>query len=91
MKQLAVHYHKDGDHLRISEVPWWSVAYERVVDALFCPCHGLSGLLSKMEWYGELTYRVWNRALNVRWDRERKLIDIPVGSGDEVAKAIWGE
>lgn len=91
MKQVSVWYQKDGDHLRVVEVPFWLPAYERVVDHLFCPCCGISGFLSRMEWYEVRTYRVWNRLLGLYFKFEKELIKVPVESGCVVSLALCGD
>lgn len=89
MKKVSVVFANDEDRLRISEIPWWMPAYERVVDALFCPCHGISGFLSRMEWYEVLTYRVWNRLLSSYFKFEKVIVSIPIESGCVIAQALW--
>lgn len=91
MKQVTVSYHKDGDHLRVVEIPWWMPAYERIVSAFFCPCCGVSGLLSRMEWYEIRTYKVWTRLLGLYFKKEKELVSVPVASGCTVSLALWGE
>lgn len=90
MKQVSVSFHKDGDHLRVVEVPWWMPTYEFIVNGFFCPCCGISGFLSRMEWYEVLTYRVWNKLLKFSYKKAKELVSVPVESGCVVSKALWG-
>jgi hypothetical protein len=90
MIRVHVSWHKDGDHVNIVRSPWWTAAYERIVNALFCPCCGLSGFLSRMQWYEVLTYRVWSRLLNVTVHMDKELLSIPIESGCVAAQKIWG-
>jgi hypothetical protein len=90
---FSVHvvFHKDGDRLVVCDKPWWSPIYERVVSALFCPCCGLSGLFSRMDWYAVLTDRIWDRLLGVSYRREKDVFAVPIESGCVAVVALWGE
>jgi hypothetical protein len=90
MLKVGVWYHKDGDHLAIVEVPWWTNIFENAIVNRFCPCCGVSGwICGKSEKIEAIYYRIWNRLLNFSYSREKELFSIPVENACVVSHAIW--
>jgi hypothetical protein len=97
MLRVHVWYHKDGDHLAISRIPWWIPSYEWLANR-FCPCCGLSGLIFKLYGnaetgigaiLGEKHYSLWTWLLEPTYKLEKQLYKVPIESGCVASKAIW--
>lgn len=92
MIRVAIAWHKDGDFLTVQKMPWWIDIYEWFVWRLLCPCCGVTGWLSgKWEWYGIKTYDLANKTLGVTFKRTKTLYEVPIPSGCEAEKAIYGK
>lgn len=90
MLQVRVEYHKDGDHVLVVRVPWWYNAFEWLIIRRFCPCHGISGQLSRFERLGRWVYSISNRLYGWRDKYEKEVYRIPVPYGCVAAIAIFG-
>ncbi len=90
MLKVHVWFHKDGDHLAIVRVPWWTDIYEWLVNRI-CPCCGFTGFLSRIGWFEELDYKVWSQLLNVIHKHEIELYKLPVESGCVISRALWDD
>lgn len=91
MKQVGVWFHKDGDQLAISEVPWWKTPYEAIVNMLVCPCCGISGWLSGKSKLAAISFfKVWNPLVIFGSKFDKELLQIPIDRGCEVTVALWG-
>jgi hypothetical protein len=89
MLKVSVEQHKDGDHLVISRIPWWSKVYEWCTDRV-CPCCGLFGyVFEKFEWLEEKYYPLWCKFCIWPDKFEKELYRAPIESGCIAAKAIW--
>jgi len=90
MLKVEVWYHKDGDHLAVVEVPWWTDVYEELIANRFCPCCGISGWISgKSEKVEFIFYRIWDRMLQVTHAPRKELFKVPVESGCIARQALW--
>ena len=91
MKRIAIWHHKDGDHLALIKVPWWSDIYEWFVNKFFCPCCGLSGWLSsKSDKISMAFYTVWQYLLDISYKHEKEIYVTPIESGCKASIALWG-
>jgi hypothetical protein len=88
MIDVAVWYHKDGDHLVIQRIPWWTHIWNWAADRL-CPCHGLTGFLSRWERAETFFYWIWTLMLKVSHDRIKVLYQIPVSNACEISRIIF--
>lgn len=91
MIEIVVWYHKDGDGVEICQIPWYAPIYEWLVKITFCPCCGLAGFISRWEKPGSVVYDVWSGLLNISVKWRKVLYRIPVASGCEAYKAIYGK
>jgi hypothetical protein len=90
MLKVEVWYHKDGDHLAVVDVPWWTDIYEKVIANRICPCCGVSGwICSKSEKVQVLFYQAWNKLLQYTHNKRKKLYEVPIENGCVVSQAIW--
>lgn len=91
MLKVSVWGHKDGDHLVIVRVPWYYHLVIRLNDALFCPCHGLSGLLSRIPIVELWFFKLWNNKLHYKWslEKEVELMRFPIEHSCEVSQLLW--
>lgn len=92
MLKVEVWYHKDGDHLVVAKIPWWTNAYEFLVNRI-CPCCGISGWISgKSETVEVFFYRIWNWLLKPTYDRwHKELYRVPIENGCVASRALWPE
>lgn len=90
MLKVHVWYHKDGDHLAIVRVPWWTDIYEWLVNRI-CPCCGVTGFISRLEFVEAFVYKIWSRLLCVTHKREVVLYKIPLQNGCVASRAIWND
>lgn len=91
MRQVHVTYHKDGDAVTIVHVPWWHDAFEWLIINRFCPCHGISGQLSRFEWPGLWLNKFASRLYQWQFKFEKELYRIPVEHGCVASEAIFGK
>lgn len=89
MLKVSVLYHKDGDHLVINEVPWWYDIFIWTNDFLFCPCHGVSGMLSKIGLLEKFFYNIWSFLHGVAFKVEKELYRVAVASGCVLSTKIF--
>ncbi len=76
MKQVNIWYHKDGDHVTITETPWWILLIETTVGK-YTPKFGFD-------------YKIWNWLLNLGFKKVKILIKIPIESACKANLAIYG-
>jgi hypothetical protein len=88
---LKVHiwFHKDGDHLVVERVPWWHDIFEWLIINRFCPCHGISGWLSRFEWPGNQIHKISNALYRFHHRKGKELYRVPVPYGCVASSAIW--
>ena len=91
MLKVQIWSHKDGDHLAIVEVPWWHDIADWCINTALCPCHGVSGFLSRWEPIEVLFYRIWNHLLGYLWRKEQHLYQVPVNSACTARRAIFNK
>src|SRR5262245_8831692 len=90
MLKIHVWHHKDGDHLVVSNHPWWQDIYEWLVFKLFCPCCGFTGFLSRIGWVFTIFWSITNRLLGLKILFGDEKWKVPV-DGCEVSRALWGD
>lgn len=82
---------KDGDHLTVTKLPIWTPVWDLLVMNRLCPCCGLSGFLSRWDWWGATAiHKAWSWAVNVIEHRRVDLYKVPIPSACEAFDAIFG-
>lgn len=89
MLKVHVWYHKDGDHLAVDRVPWWHDIFEWLIINRFCPCHGISGWLSRFEWTGNQIYKISNALYHFHHRQEKELYRVPIEDACTASQALW--
>lgn len=90
MKKVHLISHQDGDSIQITEIPWWSNIYEWLVNQAVCPCHGLSGWLSRSEKLEVMFFKIWNKLLGISYKREKELYSTPIPNFCVANAALFG-
>ena len=90
MLRVHVLQHKDGDHLTISKVPWWTPIYEWMLDRL-CPCCGITSFLFEKlpESLHYKYYHFWSDLMFWQDRFEKELYRTPIENGCRAAYRIW--
>lgn len=86
--RIAIWNHKDGDHLAVVQIPWWTPLMEWFANR-FCPCCGVTGLIARWEPAETVLYRFWNWLLGQIFTREKTLYKVPIRDGCEAYRAIY--
>ena len=88
MIKVAVWFHKDGDHLVVEQVPWWTGIWEWITHRI-APCCGLSAALAHSAVFANLLLGLWHRMLNFSDSRAKVLYKTPILSGCQASRALY--